>query len=59
VLECPTKSLAVVSALGMYDWSLCAKKMLLREFFLSSLSGNENNLKKGDITLFITCTHGA
>jgi hypothetical protein len=46
VLECPTKSLAVVSALGMYDWSLCAKKMLLREFFLSSLSGNENNQNK-------------
>jgi hypothetical protein len=33
----------MVSALGMYDWSLCAKKMLLREFFLSSLSGTENN----------------
>jgi hypothetical protein len=38
--------MAVVSALGMYDWSLCAKKMLLREFFLSSLSGNENNQEK-------------
>jgi len=39
LMETPLKSAAIVSALGMYDWSLAAKKMLLREFFISSVSG--------------------
>jgi len=39
IMETPLKSAALVSALGMYDWSLAAKKMLAREFFISSVSG--------------------
>ena len=39
IMETPLKSAAIVSALGMYDWSLATKKMLLREFFISSVSG--------------------
>ena len=39
IIETPLKSAALVSALGMYDWSLAAKKMLAREFFISSVSG--------------------
>jgi hypothetical protein len=46
-MESPLKSMALVSALGMYDWSLCAKKMLSREFFLSSLSGRGTSLSWG------------
>ena len=35
----PLSVTALISGLGMYDWSLLAKKMLHREFFLSSISG--------------------
>ena len=59
IMETPLKSAALVSALGMYDWSLAAKKMLLREFFISSVSGAGTKRHTGFIKSAIAGEIGA
>jgi len=47
IMESPLKSAALVTGLGAYDWSLAAKKMLLREFFIMSISGAGTERHRG------------